>query len=164
MSKLSMMIAMDKNKLIGDGNNLPWHLPADLKFFKKITTDNIIVMGRKTYESIGKPLPNRINIVITSDLNFKVDNVIVFNNLEDFYNYVENNETKKEIIIIGGASLIHQMYDKIDNFYITHIDHEFKGDCYVDYLDVDKLNLIKEEKHIPDDLNAYFYNFCEYRK
>lgn len=159
---LSLIIAMDKNKLIGNGNKLPWHLPADLKHFQNITTNNIIVMGRSTFESINKALPNRTNVVLTSDKNFQADDVIVLHSIEELEEFVAKQ--KKEVFIIGGSVVIKQLYDKIDNFYITHIQEEFKGDCFVKFINFNELTLIEKEEFYPDSENNYFYSFCKYKK
>lgn len=159
---LSMILAMDNNKLIGNKNELPWHLPADLQHFKSVTTGKIIVMGRKTFESIGRPLPNRTNIVITKDTNYNPEGVVIFNTIEDFLEYASNQEN--EVIIIGGSELIKQLYSHISTLYITHIKHEFKGDCYVKFIKEKELNLLEKENFYPDEDNPYFYSFLKYSK
>ena len=159
---LSMILAMDENNLIGNKNELPWSLPADLKHFKNITNHKIVVMGRSTFESIGKPLPNRMNIVITTDKNYDVEGVVVINSIEEFMDFAENQNN--EIFIIGGSNLIKQLYDKINTLYITHIKHKFKGDCYVKFIDFNKLILEDKQNFYPDEKNKYFYSFCKYKK
>lgn len=158
----SMILAMDKNGLIGNKNKLPWHLPSDLEHFKNKTLDKIIVMGRKTFDSIGRALPNRTNVVITRDKNFKHENVIVFHSLDDFHEYASNQE--KEILIIGGSELIKQLYSYISKLYITRINHVFNGDCYVNFINFNSLDLIEKEDHFPDEQNNMFYSFCTYIK
>jgi dihydrofolate reductase len=114
---------MSKNRVIGDSNTLIWHLPEDLKRFKQLTTGNTIVMGRKTYESIGRPLPNRRNIIITRDLNYFVDGCEVVNSLEEAL-LLSNNDC----FIIGGGEIYRQAINISDKIYLTLIDKEFDGD------------------------------------
>jgi dihydrofolate reductase len=114
---------MSKNRVIGDSNTLIWHLPEDLKRFKKLTTGNAIVMGRKTYESIGKPLPNRRNIIITRDINYSVNGCEVVNSLEEAFLL-----TGSDCFVIGGGEIYKQSLDKTDRIYLTLIDKEFEGD------------------------------------
>ena len=114
---------MSKNRVIGDSNTLIWHLPEDLKRFKKLTTGNAIVMGRKTYESIGKPLPNRRNIIITRDINYSVNGCEVVNSLEEAFLL-----TGSDCFVIGGGEIYKQSLDKTDRIHLTLIDKEFEGD------------------------------------
>lgn len=158
----SMILAMDKNGLIGNKNKLPWNLPADLKHFKKTTINKIIVMGKMTFESIGKALPDRTNIVLTTDKNFKADNVIVFHDIDSLNDFCKDKD--EEIIIIGGANLIKQLYSNINKLYITHINHVFNGDCFVKFINFNQLTLLRRENFYPDIENNFFYSFCEYEK
>ena len=123
MTLIKIIVAMSKNKVIGDSNSLIWHLPEDLKRFKQLTTGNTIIMGRKTYESIGRPLPNRRNIIITRDLNYFVDGCEVVNSLEEAL-LLSNNDC----FIIGGGEIYRQAIDISDKIYLTLIDKEFEGD------------------------------------
>ncbi len=120
---INIIVAMSKNRVIGNDNTLIWHLPEDLKRFKQLTTGNTIVMGRKTYESIGRPLPNRRSIIITRDTNYKVDGCEVVNSLEEALELSNNN-----CFIIGGGEIYRQAMDKADRLYITKIEKEFEGD------------------------------------
>lgn len=139
----SMILGMASNGLIGKGDALPWHIPEDLTYFKGVTLNKIIVMGKKTFDSIGRPLPKRTNVVITRDKTFSHEGVIVFNSIEEFDVWALKQET--EIIVIGGANLIAQMYDNISTVYLTHIDHIFEGDVYVDFIDLNSLTLMESE-------------------
>lgn len=158
----SMILAMDENGLIGNKNKLPWHLPKDLKHFKTVTTNKIVVMGRKTYESIGRPLPNRLNIVITRDVSYKAEGVIVLNSIEELNEFTKDKE--QEVIIIGGAELIKQLYSYISSLYITHVEGFFEGDCFIDFIDFNELKLINEDYSPSDDENKHNCNFCFYQK
>lgn len=120
---INIIVAMSKNRVIGNNNTLIWHLPEDLKRFKALTTGNTIVMGRKTYESIGRPLPNRRSIIITRDTNYKVDGCEVVNSLEEALELSNNN-----CFIIGGGEIYRQALDKADRIYLTRINKDFEGD------------------------------------
>ena len=123
--RLSIVVAMDDNHLIGKGNGLPWHLPADLAFFKKITTGNSILMGRKTYDSIGKTLPNRRNIVITRNTDVSISGCEVVDSIEKALSITQDEE---EIMVIGGANLFEQLLPEVNKLYITRIEGEFEGE------------------------------------
>jgi len=120
---IRIIAAMSKNRVIGDSNALIWHLPEDLKRFRQLTTDNVIVMGRKTYESIGKPLPNRRNIIITRDLDYSAEGCEVVSSLEEAL-LLSNSDC----FIIGGGEIYRQAIDIADRIYLTLIDKEFEGD------------------------------------
>lgn len=124
---LSIISAMDNNRLIGKNNALPWHLPEDLAFFKKQTMNKPIIMGRKTYESIGRPLPGRTNIVISQNTQLKIEGCVVLNSIESVLSYCENDT---EIMLIGGASLYQQWLNYADQMYITKIHQDFDGDAW----------------------------------
>lgn len=160
----SMILAMDKNRLIGKGDSLPWDLPEDLQHFKTVTSRRMIVMGRKTFESIGRPLPNRKNVVITRDKNFKHEGVTVYHSIEEFKNDLTEEDIKSNIMIIGGANLIKQMYDDISTLYITHIYEEFEGDCYIDFIDFEDLNIIECKNHYKKDGFKYDFSYYTYLK
>ena len=120
---VKIIVAMSKNRVIGDSNTLIWHLPEDLKRFRQLTTGNTIVMGRKTYESIGKPLPNRRSIIITRDPDYSVEGCEVVNSLEEAL-LLSNNDC----FIIGGGEIYRQAIDIADRIYLTLINKEFEGD------------------------------------
>lgn len=120
---IKIIVAMSKNRVIGDSNTLIWHLPEDLKRFRQLTTGNTIVMGRKTYESIGKPLPNRRSIIITRDPDYSAEGCEVVNSLEEAL-LLSNNDC----FIIGGGEIYRQVIDIADRIYLTVINKEFEGD------------------------------------
>ena len=164
--RFSTILAVDKNNLIGDGDKIPWHISNDFKHFKKITTGKVVIMGRNTFEYIGRPLPNRINVVLTSDTSYWREGVIILHTISELYDYCEihnQNNDDDDLFIIGGANLIGQVYKDIDTFYITHIDKEFEGDTHVD-IDYKSLNLIKNGGIEVDDTVDFDYSFCEYIK
>ena len=160
---LSIIVAMSKNNVIGKDNKIIWHMPEDLKRFKELTTGHTIIMGRKTFESLGRVLPNRKHIVITHDLNYKVDdeNVEIVHSIEDVKKYVEDNE---ENFVIGGAIIYRQLMDLANKMYVTVINEEFVGDAYFPKIDEE---IWKVEERIPgikDEKNIYDYEFITYKR
>lgn len=123
---ITLIAACSENRVIGKDGTLIWHIPEDLKRFKKLTLGNPIVMGRKTYESIGKPLPGRTNIILTRDKNFKVENCLVYNKISDVLEIFEKNN----IFVIGGGEIYKQFLDKADRIELTLIHKNFDGDTY----------------------------------
>ncbi len=123
---INLIVAYDKNKLIGDGIYMPWNIPEDMAHFKKLTMENVVIFGRKTYEGIGRPLPNRINIIVSNSKNFSGENLFTAKTLEEAIKMFP----KKEIFIAGGRSIYKQALPLCDILYITEIDGEFKGNTY----------------------------------
>ncbi len=161
LPKLCAIVAMDENGLIGRDNQLPWHLPADLKHFKEITTGNPIIMGRKTYESIGKPLPNRTNIVITKDTDYVAPGCLVVTTTEEAIHQATIHATEN-IFIIGGATIYQQMMDRLDYLYLTIVHHTFEGDTYLTGLNLRHWKEIGRTHHEADENNAWSYSFIQY--
>lgn len=122
---LSAIVAISQNNIIGLNNGLPWHLPEDLKHFKQTTTGHTIVMGRKTFESIKKPLPNRTNVILTSNKDFSAEGVVVINNLE---NWLKTQNSSEEIFIVGGAGVYKLAWPLIDKIYLTLVEKDVTGD------------------------------------
>lgn len=123
---LSFIVAMDENNVIGKDNDLPWYLPNDLKYFKKMTSGHTIIMGRKTFESIGRPLPNRKNIVLTRDQQYKAEGCTVIHSVDELESYLHEDE----VFLIGGAELFKTTLPKADRLYITRIHATFDGDTF----------------------------------
>ena len=123
---ITLIAACSENRVIGKDGTLIWHIPEDLKRFKKLTLGNPIVMGRKTYESIGKPLPGRTNIILTRDKNFKAENCLVYNKISDVLEIFE----KSNIFVIGGGEIYKQFLDRADRIELTLIHKNFDGDTY----------------------------------
>lgn len=155
---ISAIAAMAENRVIGINNKLPWHLPADLKHFKQLTTGNPILMGRKTYESIGRPLPNRLNIVLTREPQFQAPGCEVVNSIEAAMRLAAQ-DNKSEIFIIGGAEIYHQLLPKIQRIYLTIVHHDFDGDAYFPALSSTDWIEVAREKHCADAENMYEYSF-----
>ncbi|NLP49133.1 dihydrofolate reductase [Bacillus sp. RO1] len=157
---ISIIVATDKNNLIGKDNDLPWRIPADLAYFKQVTQGNTIVMGRKTYESIGKPLPNRRNIVLSRQ-DYHADGCETFHSIEEVVNM---DEEGKELFIIGGAHIFKEALPFADYLYLTFIDEEFEGDTYFPEVNEKDWDLISSEKGIKDEKNPYDYYFKKYKR
>lgn len=160
---ISFIWAMDKNQLIGNNNKLPWHLPADLQYFKKVTMGKPIVMGRKTFESIGRILPGRENIILTRNLSYKQEGCHIFYKTEDFITYAKAREDV-EFFVIGGAQIFNELYNYAERLYITKIYDEFTGDTYFPPINMTDWKLIRQEKGIKDDKNPYDYEFLVYER
>ena len=149
---------MDKNRIIGKGNRLPWHLPADLQHFKAITMGKPIIMGRKTYDSIGKPLPGRRNMVISRQQHLQIAGCEVFSSLLAALRAVDTHE---EVMIIGGESIFRESLPLAQRLYITMINHEFAGDTVFPEWHEKEWRLKSSEGHEPDENNKYSYTFIE---
>ena len=132
---LALIVAYDKSKLIGKDGGMPWYIPGELKRFRSLTENNVVIMGRKTYESLGKPLAGRINIVLSRSKTFEGENVYTAKALEEAISKAKENWPEKAIFIGGGANLYRQVLDDVDVMYITEIDAEFEGDTYFTQFD-----------------------------
>jgi len=142
MAKVSLIVAMDNERGIGKNNDLMWHLPADMKFFRETTTGHIVVMGRKNYDSIPerfRPLPNRENAVLTRNADFTAQGCEVFNSLEACLEHYKN-ETERTIFIIGGGQIYKEALELgvIDEMFVTHVDHTFGADTFFQEIDLSK--------------------------
>lgn len=157
--RLSIICAMDTNRVIGKNNALPWHLPADLGFFKRTTIGKPIIMGRKTFESIGKALPGRQNIVITRDRNYIASGCDTAFSLDEAMAIAKPSE---EVMLIGGANLYRQTLDRADVMYLTLINHEFSGDAWFPEIDFSQWAQVMREDHDSDEKNQFPYSFVKY--
>lgn len=159
--RISAIVAISENRAIGLNNQLPWHLPADLKHFKKITLGHPILMGRKTYESIGKPLPGRCNVVITRDVDFVAPGCVVANSVDTA---LSSAGYSNEVFVIGGAALFQQMLPMTKRIYLTVIHHFFEGDVFFPKLNMDEWVERKREDFQADEINKYDYSFIMLEK
>jgi dihydrofolate reductase len=157
---ISLIVCMDNNNTIGRNNDLPWKLPADLKYFKETTMGKPILMGRKTYESIGRPLPGRKNYVLTRDKTWSAPNVTVVTNIES----IEKLERDNELFIIGGAEIYKQYINKADRLYVTKINHTFEGDARFPTIEQSLWQLVNKKDGIVDDSNKYEHAFYVYKR
>ncbi|PCJ28048.1 MAG: diacylglycerol kinase [Flavobacteriales bacterium] len=164
----SLIVAIAENNIIGKENDLIWHLPNDMKFFKEKTLNHHIITGRKNYISIPKkyrPLSDRTNIVLTRQTEFKEEGCVVANSLEDAINYAKkNNET--ELFIIGGGQVYKEALEKglIDKMYITHVHQQFDGDTFFPEINNKRWKKISETSHGADKKHPYSYSFAVYEK
>ena len=157
----AIVVALAENNVIGDNNQLIWHLPADLQFFKKITMGKPIVMGRKTFLSIGKPLPGRSNIVISRDKNFSISGLEIFHSVEEV---LASFDTQQEVMIIGGAEIYRQFLPSVSRLYITRVHEKFSGDTFFPQFDYSEWKLISSEFHAKDQKNIYDFTFEFYER
>jgi len=158
--KVALIVAVSENNVIGRDNQLPWHLPEDLQYFKSVTMGKPILMGRKTYDSIGRPLPGRANIVITRDPNWTAEGVIVVNSLEDAMAegaQACNATESDEIMVIGGAQIYRDCLPIADKLYLTKVDAEIEGDAF--FPEIDNNQWQKTSEKTPNDLGKYPYRF-----
>ncbi len=158
---VSIIVAASQNDVIGNDNKLPWHLPADMKYFKTVTTGHCIIMGRKTFEALGKPLPNRTNIIITRQEDFSAQGCVVVNDIKHAIDYAKSTGDT-ECFIIGGGDVFVQSLIWAERIYLTRIAHKFEGDTFFTKPDSDDWELVKEERHTPDEKNKFSYSFQVY--
>ena len=160
---LSIIVAIAKNNVIGKDNKLIWHLPEDLKRFKRLTTNHNIIMGRKTFESLGRVLPNRKHIVLCNDMKLDIndENVEIMDNIDKLKEY---EEAEEENFVIGGATIYKLLLPKADKLYITKINQEFEGDVYFPEIDENVWKVVEIEKGIKDEKNPYDYEYVTYVK
>jgi len=161
--KISMIAAVAKNNVIGKDNDLIWHLPNDLRFFKEKTKGHTIIMGRRTWESIGsKPLPYRTNIVVTRQQDLKADGALVVYSLSQAIGLAP--ESDDELFIAGGADVYRQAMAVADTIYLTLVDAEPEGDTFFPQILSEEFKLISREDHPADDRHAMAYSFLEYER
>lgn len=156
---ITLIVAAAENNVIGDGKSMPWHLPNDLKFFKEKTIGHSILMGRKTFESLTKPLIKRRNIVITRNYNYKADNIDVANSLEEAIGYCRD---EKEIFIIGGGEIYKTALPIADRIYLTRVHATVEGSVYFPELSAEDWKKTATEPHKKDERHAYDYTFEVY--
>ena len=160
---IKLICAVSKNNVIGNNNKLPWNISEDLKRFRELTSENIIVMGRKTYDSIGRPLPKRENLVLSKNKKLKIENVKVFNTPKEILDFYHKREEKKDLFIIGGTFIYELFIEYCDYLLITFVDKEYKGDAYFPKIDWTEWELTNEERKSDDQENLTYY-FRDYKK
>jgi dihydrofolate reductase len=159
--RISLIAAMSENRVIGINNKLPWHLPADLRHFRRLTTGHPVIMGRRNYESIGKPLPDRTNIVVTRNPDYRAAGCLVTHSLDDAMNSAGNDS---EIFIIGGAEIYRQAFDRANRIFITLIHARIEGDTYFPEFEGPPWREISRERHERDENNPYSFSFLIYER
>ena len=160
---LSIIVAKAKNNVIGKNNELIWNLPEDLKRFKQLTTGHTIIMGRKTFESLGRVLPNRKHIIFSQNPDFKVDdpNVEIVHSMLQIQEYIENDE---ENFVIGGAMIYNLLMPYVTKLYVTQIDKEFEGDAFFPKIDEDVWKVVERINGTKDENNNLDYEFVTYER
>lgn len=155
---ISLIFAIGRNNALGNKNKMPWYLPADFAYFKKVTMGQPVIMGRKTFESIGKPLPGRINIVITRSTSFSYEGCIVVDSIDKAKELVKD----KDSFIIGGLEIYRAFLPIADKMYITEIDNEFEADTFFTEIDYSKWKLVSSETGVKDEKNPFDYKWLVY--
>lgn len=154
---ISLIVAMDQNRVIGKDNQLPWYLPADLQYFKKVTMGKPIIMGRKTFESIGRVLPGRENIIVTRNQSYTNSDCTILHTIDEIKQYADQSE--QEVFVIGGAEIFKEILPVTDRIYITEIEASFEGDTYFPSLDENEWITSSSTPGIVDEKNVYAHRF-----
>jgi len=154
--KVSLIVAMAENRVIGLNNQLPWRLSADLQHFKALTMGKPIVMGRKTWESIERPLPGRTNIVVTRDVGYQAEGCVVVHSVDQALEVAEGSD---EVMVIGGANLYQQLLDRADRLYLTLVRADIEGDTWFPEFDIEQWQESERESHSRDEKNEFDYEF-----
>jgi dihydrofolate reductase len=155
---ISLLVAASENNVIGKNNALPWTLPSDLKYFKNQTWGMPVVLGRKTFQSLGKPLKGRKTIIVTRNKNWHAEGADVVYDLKDAIKKATDYGAK-EVFVIGGAEIFRQSISEASRIYITRIHHQFEGDTYFPEIDKEQWNLVKNIFQHADGRNAYSHSF-----
>jgi dihydrofolate reductase len=155
---ISLVVAASTNNAIGKDNQLLWNLPNDMKYFKNVTWGMPVIMGRKTFDSLGKALTGRKNIVITRQQGWKADNVIVVKSLDDAI-FVAKETDANEIMVIGGGEIFKIAFEKAKRIYITRVEAVLEGDTYFPAIDPKVWHLVSQKDHEADEKHAYAYSF-----
>lgn len=153
---LSIIVAKAKNNVIGKDNKMIWHIPDDMKRFKKLTMNHTIIMGKNTFESLGRVLPKRFHVVLTRNKNYKINNknVLVIKNISELKKYIND---ENENFVIGGASIYKQLINKCEKLYVTQIDKDFDGDTFFPEIDNKKFKIVEKNRGPKDDNNFEYY-------
>lgn len=159
--RLSLIVAMDERGGIGSCNRLPWTLPKDLKRVREITMGHSILLGRKNYESIGKPLPGRRNIILTRDQTYRANGCEIIHAMEDLF-FLCSGEN--EVFVFGGSEIYELYLPYVDRMYITKIKDSFEVDTYFPDLDWSEWNEVSKEKHVKDEKNPHDFEFALYER
>lgn len=159
---ISLIVAMDQNRVIGKNNELPWHLPADLQYFKKVTMGHPIIMGRKTFESIGRVLPGRENVIVTRNQDFKAEGSVVLHDIEQIKTFADSRD--EEVFVIGGAEIFKEILPVTDRLYITEIHETFEGDTFFPVIDENQWDKISSNSGSIDEKNRYAHDFIILQK
>lgn len=159
--KISLIVAMSQNRVIGRQNQMPWHLPDELKYFKRVTMGKPVLMGRNTFESIGKPLPGRPNIVITRNPDYEADGISVVASVEDALDLAESlteHDANMEAMVIGGAQIFAATLPVADRLYLTEVHAVIDGDVFFPEFQRERWRIVARDEHAADEKNPYAYS------
>jgi len=159
--KIALIVATDQQGLIGKDNDLPWHLSADLQYFRKVTMGKPIIMGRNTHQSIGRPLPGRQNIIVSKNRSYKADGCTVVHSTDEALLVVSDAD---EVMVMGGASLYTQLLPQADRLYLTLVYADLEGDTWFPEWSSEQWQQLSREDHPADDKNEYPYSFIVYER
>jgi dihydrofolate reductase len=159
---VTLVVAIGKNGEMGKDNKMPWHMPKDLKHFKEITSGYPVIMGRKTYESIGKALPNRTNIVVSRRENWFEEGILIVGSLKEALKFAQ--KINESVMVIGGADIFKQTMDIADTLEVTLVDSEFDADTFFPTINTKEWKLTTEEFHTKDEKNPFDFSFKTYKK
>jgi len=160
---ISAIVAASKNWVIGKDNEIPWYIPNDLRYFRRMTLGHHVVMGRKNYESIGKPLPKRTNLIVTRDENYDAPGCHVVHSIDEAIKFAKDNN-EEELFICGGGEIYNQTLAMTDKLYFTEIEAVVDGDVYFPKIELHDWSLISTERNQADDRHEYGYNFMIYER
>lgn len=164
--KIALIAAMSKNRVIGINNDLPWHLPDDMKFFMETTLGHVVIMGRKNYDSLPKkfkPLPNRTNVILTRQIGYQIENCTVVNTLDDAYNFAASRG-EEELFVIGGGQVYQMAIDKADVVYLTEIDGDIdNGEVFFPEMGSEWVE-VSRKHHPADSRHKYAFDFVTYKR
>lgn len=160
---LKILVAFDENRVIGKNNALIWHLPADLKRFKALTTGHVIIMGRKTFESIGRPLPNRTTVVISRQQDLKIEGVILAHSVEEAI-LKAKSISRDDIFIVGGAEIYQLSLPLADQILVTQLHDIFEGDAFFPEISPAIWEVAEQERGVTDEQNAYQFSYITYAR
>ncbi len=161
--RISQIVAISENRAIGKDNDLVCHLPGDMKFFRLTTTGHHIIMGRKNYESIGRPLPNRTNVIISRDPNYKAEGCLTVTSIEAALELAKANG-EDEAFIIGGGQIYKQSLNLSDRVYLTQIHEIIEGDTFYPELETSEWKQVSEDKHLKDEKNKFNFSFLTFKR
>ncbi len=153
--KISIIVAVSKNNVIGAKNKLLWHIPEDLKRFKSLTTGHHILMGQKTFESIGKVLPNRTNLILSGDKDLNIPEAFVFSSVKKALDFAKTR-SEKELFVIGGGIVYKELLPLTSKIYMTSVIEQFEGDTYFPTIDLNEWTEVFNEKHLEQNLPYEF--------
>lgn len=159
---ISLLVAMDQNRVIGKDNQLPWHLPADLQYFKKVTMGKPIVMGRKTFDSIGRVLPGRENVIVTRNRAYTNSDCTILHSIDEVKQFAD--ASNQEVFIIGGAEIFKAILSEADRLYITKIHAQFEGDTYFPLVDEKEWRQVSAIAGTVDEKNKYAHDFIIFER